>query len=121
MFVLMGNFQSFACSSASTDYAAIKANFGALAALLASFPRIVVRHGACGTYDPKSCSAWEGWVGVPQPALVGRTVIGSGTGGPKPSRCMHAILSRPHQRGVPAVQLARPCRPALCQLRGSIL
>ena len=49
MFVLMGNFQSFACSSASTDYAAIKANFGALAALLASFPRIVVRGTASST------------------------------------------------------------------------
>jgi hypothetical protein len=44
MFVLLGNFQSFACSSASTDYASVKDNFAALAALLASFPRIMVRH-----------------------------------------------------------------------------
>ena len=52
MFVLMGNFQSFACSSASTDYAAIRDNFGALAALLASFPRIAVSGAAFCT----SCS-----------------------------------------------------------------
>lgn len=43
MFVLLGNFQSFACASASTDYAAVAENFGALAQLLASFPRIMVR------------------------------------------------------------------------------
>ncbi|EIE23695.1 DNA polymerase epsilon, subunit B [Coccomyxa subellipsoidea C-169] len=40
MFVLLGNFQSFSCNAASTDYAALKDNFGALAGTLASFPRI---------------------------------------------------------------------------------
>ncbi len=43
MFVLLGNFQSFSCNAASTDYAALKDNFGALAETLASFPRIRVR------------------------------------------------------------------------------
>ena len=49
MFVLMGNFQSYAASSASTDYAQIRDNFGALAALLAFFPRIVVRPAAASS------------------------------------------------------------------------
>ena len=43
MFVLLGNFQSYACSSASTDYAAVGDNFSALASLLAAFPRIMAR------------------------------------------------------------------------------
>jgi hypothetical protein len=42
MFVLLGSFQSYACNSASTDYAAVKDNFRALADLLAGFSRIKV-------------------------------------------------------------------------------
>lgn len=42
MFVLLGSFQSFACNSASTDYAAVKDNFSALADLLSGFSRIKV-------------------------------------------------------------------------------
>ncbi|KAK9905544.1 hypothetical protein WJX75_001819 [Coccomyxa subellipsoidea] len=40
MFVLLGNFQSFSCNAASTDYPALKDNFAALAEVIASFPRI---------------------------------------------------------------------------------
>ena len=43
MFVLMGSFQSFSCNAATTDYAAIKANFTALAQLISEFTRITVR------------------------------------------------------------------------------
>ena len=42
MFVLMGSFQSFSCQAATTDYAAVKANFTALAQLISSFTRIAV-------------------------------------------------------------------------------
>ena len=42
MFVLMGTFQSFSCGAATTDYAAVKANFTALAELIAGFTRIKV-------------------------------------------------------------------------------
>ena len=42
MFVLLGNFQSFSCNAASTDYPALKDNFAALAEVIASFPRIRV-------------------------------------------------------------------------------
>ena len=42
MFVLMGSFQSFSCSAATTDYAGVKANFTALAQLIAGFTRITV-------------------------------------------------------------------------------
>ncbi|BDA47706.1 DNA polymerase epsilon subunit 2 [Coccomyxa sp. Obi] len=40
MFVLLGNFQSFSCNAASTNYSAVKDNFAALAELISSFPRI---------------------------------------------------------------------------------
>ncbi|CAK0783094.1 hypothetical protein CVIRNUC_006289 [Coccomyxa viridis] len=40
MFVLMGSFQSFSCGAATTDYASVKANFTALAQLIAGFTRI---------------------------------------------------------------------------------
>ena len=43
MFVLMGSFQSFYCNAATTDYAAVKANFTALAQLISEFTRITVR------------------------------------------------------------------------------
>ena len=43
MFVLMGSFQSFSCNAATTDYAAVKANFTALAQLISEFTRIAVR------------------------------------------------------------------------------
>ena len=43
MFVLMGSFQSFSCGAATTDYASVKANFTALAQLIARFTRITVR------------------------------------------------------------------------------
>ena len=43
MFVLMGSFQSFSCNAATTDYAAVKANFTALAQLISDFARIAVR------------------------------------------------------------------------------
>lgn len=42
MFVLMGSFQSFSCQAATTDYAAVKANFTALAQLISGFTRIAV-------------------------------------------------------------------------------
>ena len=42
MFVLLGNFQSFSCNAASTDYSAVKDNFAALAEVISSFPRIKV-------------------------------------------------------------------------------
>ncbi len=42
MFVLMGSFQSFSCNAATTDYAAVKANFTALAQLISEFTRITV-------------------------------------------------------------------------------
>lgn len=42
MFVLMGSFQSFSCSAATIDYGAVKANFTALAELIAGFTRIKV-------------------------------------------------------------------------------
>ena len=42
MFVLMGSFQSFSCGAATTDYAAVKANFTALAQLITGFTRIAV-------------------------------------------------------------------------------
>lgn len=44
MFVLMGSFQSFSCNAATTDYAAVKANFTALAQLISDFTRIKVRN-----------------------------------------------------------------------------
>ena len=42
MFVLMGNFNSSACTGASCDYGAVRSNFGLLAGLLSRFPRILV-------------------------------------------------------------------------------
>ncbi len=42
MFVLMGSFQSFSCNAATTDYAAVKTNFTALAQLISEFTRITV-------------------------------------------------------------------------------
>ena len=43
VFVLMGNFQSYSATSATTDYAAIKQNFSALAAALQRHRRLTVR------------------------------------------------------------------------------
>lgn len=43
VFVLMGNFQSYSATSASTDYGAIKQNFSALAAALQRHRRLTVR------------------------------------------------------------------------------
>ncbi|KAK9814165.1 hypothetical protein WJX72_001491 [[Myrmecia] bisecta] len=40
LFVLMGNFQSYSCASASTDYTAIRENFSSLAAALSQHRRI---------------------------------------------------------------------------------
>ncbi len=61
MFVLMGNFQSYSATSATTDYDAVRQNFTALAGVLQRHKRLVVRtlagtaarlnfrhHGSCG-------------------------------------------------------------------------
>ena len=46
MFVLMGNFQSYSATSATTDYDAIRQNFSALASVLQRHRRLAVR-GHC--------------------------------------------------------------------------
>ena len=43
MFVLMGNFQSYPATSATTDYDAVRQNFSALASVLQRHRRLVVR------------------------------------------------------------------------------
>ncbi len=57
MFVLMGSFQSFSCGAATTDYASVKANFTALAQLIAGFTRITVSHSLMlsNTSYPAAC------------------------------------------------------------------
>ena len=57
MFVLMGSFQSFSCGAATSDYAAVKANFTALAQLIAGFTRITVSLSLTdsNTSDPAAC------------------------------------------------------------------
>lgn len=44
--VMMGNFQSYTCQAASTDYVALKEQFSSLAACLRQYSRLVVSsHG----------------------------------------------------------------------------
>ena len=50
MFVFMGSFQSFPCNAATTDYAAVKAGFTALAQLICEFERIAVSFYRCTIY-----------------------------------------------------------------------
>jgi len=62
MFVLMGNFQSYSATSATTDYDAVRQNFSALAGVLQRHKRLVVRtfagFSACRSSRPcGSCAA----------------------------------------------------------------
>ena len=55
MFVLMGNFQSYSATSATTDYDAVRQNFSALASVLQRHRRLVVR--PCGRPEcPRQCA-----------------------------------------------------------------
>ena len=65
MFVLMGNFQSYSATSATTDYDAVRQNFSALAGVLQRHKRLVVRapagasaarNSGCGGYN--AAAAW---------------------------------------------------------------
>ena len=64
LFVLMGNFHSFSCTAASTDYAAVKANFASFGMMLSQHERIMVSVTQDFTAAYHSLrSQFKGWLG----------------------------------------------------------